>query len=275
MRLPNLQRPRSVRLDDAFTLVEMLVVGAVIGVLGALLLPALVGAKERGRRAVCLGNQHQFYLTLALYGHDQQDRLAPGYSSVGEHQLRDPMFKGPSETSDLPPGLDEHVVLLAHSTRTNLVRIAGGEHRFLVCPGLGAPFNTRQGFDFYKDYGVVIGYSYLGGHGGTPWEAIRSTANLWTSPQRFSDDPRMPLLADLNVWSPSERITFAPHAARGPVMKRGDPRNRGTGVPSSEIGAVGGNVGLLDGSSNWKPIRQMKTYRGSRLFGEDGAFAAW
>ena len=47
------------------------------------------------------------------------------------------------------------------------------------------------------------------------------------------------------------------------------------GASPREIGAVGGNVGLLDGSVNWKPIAQMKQYQGSHLWGTDGCLAQW
>lgn len=47
----------------AFTLIEPLVVVAIISILAALLLVTLAPVKERGRRAVCLNNQHQFSLT--------------------------------------------------------------------------------------------------------------------------------------------------------------------------------------------------------------------
>jgi prepilin-type N-terminal cleavage/methylation domain-containing protein len=250
---------------SAFTLVELLVVAALIAVLAGLLLPALSGAKERGRRAACLNNERQFYLTLALYAHDSSDRLPPGYSNVGEQQLRNPR-----PTVEL----DEHILLLADSTRTNLIRAAGGARQFLVCPGLGAPFNGPQGYDTYRSYGIIMGYCYLGGHGGTPWTPTVTTTNLWISPLKLSDDPTLPLIVDLNAWSTDERLVFAPHGARGPVMRQGDSRIR-TNLTSAAIGAAGGNVTLLDGSARWKAMRKMKVYRGSRTFAEDGAFAAW
>ena len=59
----------------AFTLVELLVVIAVIGVLAALLLPALGQAKEKGRQTDCLSNLRQVNLAIHLYADDCADSL--------------------------------------------------------------------------------------------------------------------------------------------------------------------------------------------------------
>ncbi len=59
----------------AFTLVELLVVIAVIGILAGLLLPALGRAVEAGRSTACLGNLHQCGLALQLYVQDNNNRL--------------------------------------------------------------------------------------------------------------------------------------------------------------------------------------------------------
>ena len=261
--------------DRAFTIVELLIVVAIIFILLALLLVTLGPAKERGRRAVCLNNLHQFSLVLHLYAMDATDRLPPGYSDHGEDQLRT------WPPGMLQRGIDEHVPVLARTTRSNLVAIAGRNERFLNCPGLGAPFTDRGGY-YYQGYGIVLGYNYLGGHGGTPWDMTTTARTTWVSPQKLSEDPKLVLLADLNDWAPMERMTFVPHTASGPRLAQGDSRLRsGIGNWSTEAlhplryGAAGGNVSLLDGSARWKPIKQMQIYRGSRLYSDDGALAIW
>jgi prepilin-type N-terminal cleavage/methylation domain-containing protein len=58
-----------------FTLVEVLVVIAMIGILAALLLPALSRSKEEGRRTFCLNNLKEVNTAIRLYADDWADSL--------------------------------------------------------------------------------------------------------------------------------------------------------------------------------------------------------
>lgn len=66
-----------------FTLVEMLVVIAIIAVLAALLLPALAKAKESGKKITCMGNMRQIGFALTQYVGDYNDWLMPNNQNDG------------------------------------------------------------------------------------------------------------------------------------------------------------------------------------------------
>jgi prepilin-type N-terminal cleavage/methylation domain-containing protein len=86
----------------AFTLIELLMVIAIIGILVGLLLPTLASAKAKGGTVACLNNLRQLGLGFQLYNADNDGRFAdnlpkffagpaPGYSNswvVGDMTLK-------------------------------------------------------------------------------------------------------------------------------------------------------------------------------------------
>jgi prepilin-type N-terminal cleavage/methylation domain-containing protein len=70
---------------QGFTLVELLVCIAVIGILAALLLPALSAVTARGQTIACLNHLRQLGVSCALYADDFQDTLP---YNLGESEIR-------------------------------------------------------------------------------------------------------------------------------------------------------------------------------------------
>lgn len=228
-----------------FTLVELCVVVFMMGVLAAVLLPALAGAKEKSRRAVCQSNIRQLLYVLDVYATENEDWLPSSLDNLGNY----------------------HSIRLSDQTFTNLVTLAGSSNIF-YCPNI--VFGSATGsVSPHDSLGYVIGYNYLA----NVVQTTQKGNDSWASPKKFTDISTSELIADPNFWVKSTStdpafppgLKIAPHGATGAaIVPRSLPAIGATqATDSAGIGAVGGNIGYLDSSVRWRNMNQMQTWSAS------------
>lgn len=130
-----LQAPVGHTPSAGFTLVELLVVVAIISLLAALLFPVFVRAREKARQCACVSNLRQVSLALLQYAQDNDDRCPPFYRPDANAYWPDsvaPYVEGPGTT-------------------------ARRRDRIFVCPS--APFDTAAAAGLPGSLGTSYGLS--------------------------------------------------------------------------------------------------------------------
>jgi len=100
------------RTAAAFTLLELLITIFIIGILAALLLPALGKSKASARDSACLNNLHQIGIALQVYVDENENRLPTMFDS--------PIAAEAGITNALLPNVGK--VLLPFLINSNLLR---------------------------------------------------------------------------------------------------------------------------------------------------------
>lgn len=125
------------RAQSAFTLIEILLVIAVVGVLLALLFPALASARRAAKRAGCLANLHSLGHALELYRGANKD-LLPWATNFADLRLD---LVAPFDT------LAEHMDVAFPTISTNNVSGSVQTGQPFLCPA-------------DKRWGPLTGFSY-------------------------------------------------------------------------------------------------------------------
>ena len=192
-------------LRPAFTLVELLVVITIIGMLMALLMPAISAAREQARRAQCLSNQKQ--LGLAMAGFEQAHAgVLPGWRNA---------VTQPPNTASQAITVSWATMLLPHIDRADIwqiVKTAGQTVpatylKLFSCPSDPPPSTSNIGPSSYVANGLVLRDQYLFSQ--YQLSPTGNTANACLAPQSSdyvssNDGTQNTLMLSENTQSPPQ-----------------------------------------------------------------------
>jgi prepilin-type N-terminal cleavage/methylation domain-containing protein len=228
----------------AFSLVEMLVVIAIIGVLIALLLPAIQAAREAARRMSCLNNLKQIGIALHNY-HDSQKQFPPSATLP-----RGSTFNSWSVQARLLPYLEaenlENLIDwdLGYNSQPAVTQVRVPTY---LCP---SEIDDRERPDgalthYPLNYGVNLGTWFVfdpttqqGGDGLVYPNSRTKMANV-------SDGTSHTIaFAEVKAWSPYLRDGGNPNAAGAPIPNT-----------PSDVVALGGSFKSDSGHTEWVDAR--------------------
>jgi prepilin-type processing-associated H-X9-DG protein len=151
----------------AFTVIELIVVGAVVVVLAAMLIPMRAGVKVRSQLAGCLNNQKQLAMAWQMFANDNND-LITGMGDGGPNSSPPTWFWRPGTASGATPWTSNpnvtHVANVREAaqvldewgyTRSALSRYAPAA-KIIHCPG-DWRWNDSVPFFAYRSYGGAGG----------------------------------------------------------------------------------------------------------------------
>jgi prepilin-type N-terminal cleavage/methylation domain-containing protein/prepilin-type processing-associated H-X9-DG protein len=173
-----------------FTLVELLVVVAIMCILAGLLIPAIIAAQEKGRRVDCMNNLSQFGKAMMMYAIDHEEAFPSNLTVLAQNYTRDPrLYKCRSDRArsvagsvkDITPATaDKHCSFnqVTKDTDGSPVTSSSQATMMLACDKDGPRGNvTARGFGGNHN---GEGGNVLFGDGAVRWvETARWGSNIW------------------------------------------------------------------------------------------------
>ncbi|MCM8535428.1 MAG: prepilin-type N-terminal cleavage/methylation domain-containing protein [Lentisphaeraceae bacterium] len=213
-----------------FTLLELLIVIAIIAILASLLLPSLYKARKLSKRAVCMSNLKQCYMSTVSYAKDNNNRLVP---SEGVHEFQNAAWIGKTFINNMEKYL--------------------GSWEVTDCPNWT---QTSKANGMSSEYNGVymIGYVYIGG---IKTNELIGGGQNWDAADTLMDDANLVIWAD-RIQQAADWKGIYPHSEKGLI--RGP---KGAGINPAQNGSDGGNQASLNGSVHWVNQKNMTGQKGN------------
>ena len=224
------------RRRNAFTLVELLVVIGIIGILIALLLPALNQAREQARRTQCAAGLHNIGIAMNVYANENKRRL--------------PMHVGPGNNWFWD---------VTYPTRDAIIR-AGAVRDNFYCPS--GDLQNDDGLWEFNGW-TVSGYFWLmqrlgGGALSNPgFFVFGYPPGVPDEMRRLRRRVDAPRAAETELVADANLSIGTPPNRRFSGIYGGWPGHRSNHIKQGWRG-VGGNILFLDSHVEWRDISAMK-----------------
>ena len=136
--------PVSPRRASGFTLIELMIVVAIIGILAALMAGAIGYVQNMARRNECLNNLRQWGGAMSLYLDEHRSRIFPTFEAS--------VKSGTAWFNVLPPYLEGGSNTEPYANRERIPRPGDGSKSPFLCPSDDTEFSEGDDTSYYSSY---------------------------------------------------------------------------------------------------------------------------